>query len=286
MSVTSIYLVPYHSQPKLHLKESSGQFSVVEEAIAAREWPYDNGDDPSFYVARRNGPLTWGVCRQDVRNSIEAGSIVVFFSFTAFNQGTVQYRLSAVATVERKLDRRSVYRDSHFREHCHLYLNLLIEPKNGGWEYDEHYRERKAQHPDWLWRIAVHHQRLKVDFDAEYRGIYETRRFSDGDVGLAKNYVVFSTEQDKTYISADPPEVAIAGKGKHEQWSDIELRGLTVEKSPARERRDYLRTINPSGRNVHPEIRFNLASEEAMAWRKLLISELKKRSEPSGRQQS
>jgi hypothetical protein len=278
MSVTSIYLVPYRSQPDLHLKGSSGQFSVVERAITAREWPYDNGDDPSFYVKDKGGELTWGVCRQDVRNSIKPGSIVVFFSFTSVSPGTVQYRLSAVATVEGKVDRRQVYKDAHFREHCHLYLNVLIKPKNSGWEYDENDRERKAQHRDWLWRIAVHERLKKIEFDSKFWSIYKTRRFSDGDIELTKNYVIFSAEQDKTYIPMNPPEVAMASKGQHEQWSDLELRRLTVEKSPTREKRNYLRTKNPSNRNIHPEIRFDLPSEEATDWRKLLILELKKRS--------
>jgi hypothetical protein len=53
--MTSIYLVPYHSEPGRHLKGSAGQFAVVEKAIAAGAWPYDNGDDPAFYVARKGG---------------------------------------------------------------------------------------------------------------------------------------------------------------------------------------------------------------------------------------
>jgi hypothetical protein len=65
---------------------------LLEKAIIDGEWPYDNGDDPSFYVARRGGLLTWGVCRQDVRNSIEPGSIVVFFAYTS-KDGAVYYRL-------------------------------------------------------------------------------------------------------------------------------------------------------------------------------------------------
>jgi hypothetical protein len=43
-------------------------------------------------VARRGRLLTWGVCCQDVRNSIEPGSIVVFFAYTS-KDGAVYYRL-------------------------------------------------------------------------------------------------------------------------------------------------------------------------------------------------
>jgi hypothetical protein len=83
--MTDIYLVPYHSlRPESRiLAACSGQFARVERAIMAAEWPYDNGDDPSFYVARRyGGPLTWGVCRPDVRSTIQTGSIVVFLKKT------------------------------------------------------------------------------------------------------------------------------------------------------------------------------------------------------------
>jgi hypothetical protein len=45
-----------------------------------RDWPYDIGDDPSFYAMRKSGgQLSWGICRQDVRNSLCPGDIVAFF---------------------------------------------------------------------------------------------------------------------------------------------------------------------------------------------------------------
>ena len=79
---TSIYLVCFHSQHRETTEDCSGQYRAVEEAIQQGEWPYDNGDDPSFFVAGAGGPLTWGVCRQNLRTAIRQGSIVVFFSFT------------------------------------------------------------------------------------------------------------------------------------------------------------------------------------------------------------
>jgi len=93
-----IYIACFHSQPGQDIKRASGQFEVVEKAILAGEWPYDNGDDPSFYQARRGNPLTWGVCRQNVRNAIQPQDIVVFISFTKA-AGAIRYRLCAVATV-------------------------------------------------------------------------------------------------------------------------------------------------------------------------------------------
>lgn len=276
MNKTAIYLVPYHSEPGLHLNGASGQFAVVEKAIAAGEWPYDNGDDPSFYVARKGGPLTWGVCRQDVRNAMKPGSVVVFFSFTAQNR-SVLYRLSAVATVADKLDRPAFYKDVRFREHRDLYLNVLVRPMTGGWEYDESDRERKARHSDWLWRIAVH-GREKQPFQVRHKKTYKAGQFNRSEVPLAKNYIVFSAAGDETCIPPAPPQVATATRGRHEKWTDEELRSLTIDVAGAMTRngRNHLRTTNRSGRNLHPEIRFDLPSDQARAWRRNLISVLMK----------
>jgi hypothetical protein len=41
----------------------------LTEAIADA-WPFDVGDDPSFRkYLDGSGPLSWGICRQDVRNA-------------------------------------------------------------------------------------------------------------------------------------------------------------------------------------------------------------------------
>jgi len=278
MTMTDIYLVPYHSEPGLHLEGSTGQFKVVEEAILADEWPYDNGDDPSFYVARRGGPLTWGVCRQQVRNSIGNGSIVVYFSFTSHGSKN-RYRLSAVATVSDKLDRGDVYNDERLRQHRDLYLNVLVWPGTKSWDYDESDREENARHSDWLWRIAVH-GKSKEAFQHRQRRAYKRAQFDGGEVELARNYILFSGASDETYIAPDPPRVATARKGRHERWTDKELRRLTVKLAgkETKSGRHHLRTENRSGRNVHPVIRFNLPLEEAIKWRKNLICALMRRS--------
>ncbi|MGC1187787.1 MAG: hypothetical protein WA871_10375 [Candidatus Acidiferrales bacterium] len=276
---TAIYLVCYHSEPGLHLDGSSGQFAIVENAILAGEWPYDNGDDPSFHIARRGGPLTWGVCRQELRNSIKPGSIVVFFSFMPRTQ-RIRYRLTAAATVTDTLDRRVIFADPRFRDYRDLYLNLLIKPTKDGWRYGENDRERDARHKDWLWRIAIHGRR-KESFKSRNRKIYSSGRFADGDVLIAANYILFSPKRTETYIATNPPKVAEATKekGATEIWSDSELRRLTVEKAGSNldSGRDYLRVPNLSGRNVHRQIRFTLPSEEAVTWRQSLISALRSR---------
>lgn len=111
---TSIYLVCFHSCDRRTLEGRSGQYRTVEHAIQLSKWPYDNGDDPSFFVARAGGPLTWGVCRQNSRAAIRKDSIVVFFSFTPQPNNDVVYRLCAVSAVVEKLDPRMLYRDKQF----------------------------------------------------------------------------------------------------------------------------------------------------------------------------
>jgi hypothetical protein len=275
--MTDIYLMPYHSlRPDSRiLAACSGQFALVERAIMAAEWPYDNGDDPSFYVARRyGGPLTWGVCRADVRSAIQLGSIVVFCSYTK-TETVYRYRMSAVATVAEKWDRRSVFNDLRCLRYADKYLNLLIRPDNEDWKYNESDRHKSHRHPDWLWRIADHGGLNGEKFRTRHLGVYDSGAFSAETVRMARNYVVFSFEPDETYISPNPPEVAVAERGEHELWIDSELKRLTIDEAaqshPAN--RGFLRSRGFGF--VHPELRFAIASEHAPAWRRSVIAALK-----------
>lgn len=281
--MTQIYLVVYGSTLRANFKDCSGQFERVERATADAEWPYDVGDDPSFFVARRNGLLTWGVCRQDVRTAIHRHtangepSVVVFFSFTkAVRREPMHYRLSAVATVAETVDRRDVFRDSRFRGRTDEYLNLLIRPQCDGWEYDESYRPKRERHYDWLWRIAAHEGLSQKAFTQKYRRIYEKLWFPDGAVAMQRNYIIFSSSPDETYIASNPPEVATAVPGKHEHWHRhhylSQLKQLTVDQ--ARELhcagRNFLRSTNVQ--RAHPQIRFEMPEDAALSWRRSLIS--------------
>jgi hypothetical protein len=84
----TIFLSPYKSEP---LNDSSPvgcgkAFAQLQKALEQNSWPYDGGDDPSFFCRNQSGSaLTWGVCRADVRAQLEPGDIVVFFSFSLEN---------------------------------------------------------------------------------------------------------------------------------------------------------------------------------------------------------
>jgi hypothetical protein len=285
---TAIYLLCFHSQKAVSFNESERQFLVVERAISDGEWPYDNGDDPSFYVARKGGCLTWGVCRQEVRNSIPVGSLAAFFSFTSLQDGRVLYRLCGVTTVIGKLDVRAVHRDDSFAPFRHLYINSVIRPDIDGWRYDESDRPFSQRHGDWLWRVSDHRGVNQKTFNKRYEQIYRSgflpeSSLADGDLTLAENYVLFSTGMPDGHISRKPPEVAIARKGEHEKWNDTTLRSLTVGTAARflKSKRSYLRVVNKSGRNVHRHIRFMMPSDKAVEWRDELIDALKSATAPS-----
>jgi hypothetical protein len=278
---TSIYLVCFHSGKPKDLTGSSGQYCNVDSAILKDEWPYDNGDDPSFYVARQGGRLTWGVCRQDLRNAIARGSIVVFFSFTPLVNDKTLYRLCAVATVDDKVDHRAINRDRRLSTFRRLYINGLIIPEADGWRYDETDRRAALRHKDWLWRMAYHRGISQAKFNKKYTKIRDGGYFPDsavdsGGFQLAHNYIVFADMPDRGFISPYPPEAAIALRGRHEEWSDRKLQEMTVIKAASLGARDYLRAVNESGRNVHRQIRFEMPTEEATGWRDELINVLKK----------
>jgi hypothetical protein len=277
--MTTIYFACYHSEMPRTFEGSSGQYLTVEQAIFAGEWPYDNGDDPSFYVARyHDGPLTWGVCRQDLRNAIaRVGDtkqvIVVFFSFTPTPKRRVVYRLCAVATVNGTVDHRAIHRDARLVPFQHLYINGLIVPKNEGWLHDESDRRISQRHTDWLWRIADHDGRTTEEFKVQYADVYTNEWFADGGVPLARNYVLFSRKPGKTFIVPRPPRVAEATPGHYEQWSNQELHALTLGIAAEYGRGGrHLRTGNPF--RPHRQIRFEMPDSEASTWRDALIRAL------------
>lgn len=103
----------------------------------------------------------------------------MFFAFTK-DQEVIEYRMSAVATVSEKLDRRSLFQDTRF-DGKH-YINILIRPDGNGWVYDESDRHKGDRHKDWLWRIAAHGATGQSVLDTRYAGTHTTEHFTDDDV--------------------------------------------------------------------------------------------------------
>jgi hypothetical protein len=276
---TDVYLLPYHSEPGQDLDGASGQFEKVERSILAEEFPYDNGDDPSFYIERRCGRLTWGVCRPNVRTQLKIGDIVVFFSFTnlPLHRKEVLYRMSAVATVEAKLDHRAAFTEPRLK--LSKYINTLVSLDRGRWTYDESDRPTKARHPNWFWRMADQQRLSEERFKQQYAAVYDAHSFTDRNVAsntvpLASNYILFSQDLDETCVAPVPPDVAVAVRGKREQWFHKRLPDLTVKVAKEHGKRDYLRTTGKG--HVHPPIRFTMLADEAKDWRARLIAVLRK----------
>ena len=273
---TTVYLVPFHSEPRSRLNAASNQYRVVEQAISSGEWPYDNGDDPSFYMERHGGRLTWGVCRPDLRNLLQPENIVVFFSFTTEPDGRrILYRLCAVATVEAKLDHRAAFKDARLKSR--QYINTMIKAENGGWRYDENDRPAADRHGNWLWRMAEHKGMNSTRFKAYYADVYKrgwlsNAQITQGAPPLSQSYVLFSRRPDQTFVSPFPPLVARAQKGSHEVWFDQVLRRLTIGTAEKHGARGYLRTAGQG--YVHRHLRFEMNSAEALAWRVELIRSL------------
>ena len=130
--------------------------SLTATAFHARSpggFPYDIGDDPSFFSARHHhGPVTWGVCRHDVRGAIQPGDVMVFFSAEQ-KLATVDYRLVAVLCVDRKISQTSLFPPPAHQPFVD-YLNLLVRPNRSGWEHFEPVSASANWHRDWLWQIC------------------------------------------------------------------------------------------------------------------------------------
>jgi hypothetical protein len=100
---TRIYFAPFHAISGPSSSAPCGStIAHFKKSVKVQDWPYDNGDDPSFYAARKFGSqVSWGICRQDVRNRLRPGDIVVFFSFHKFDEtGDSEYRMCALGTAE------------------------------------------------------------------------------------------------------------------------------------------------------------------------------------------
>src|SRR4029077_18124469 len=135
------------------------------------------------------GQLSWGVCRQDVRNKLCPDDILGFFSFRKFvDTGDSEYRLCAVATVERKASQINLWQNKALKRFT-KYSNLLIKPSERScrtWEHSEPDLEGSRVHHDWLWRIADHRGFRKKDF----KNLEETNLLEPGATIQGRSVVV------------------------------------------------------------------------------------------------
>lgn len=234
-------------------------YAVTYLSSAIASWPLDVGDDPAFGTSERlHGPVTWGICRADIRKAAKAGDVIVFFAAQAgAARSDVVYRFVGYGRVARLLSQVDIWRKPDlglFRD----YQNLLLRPgPRRSLIHDESPHPRTTWHADWLFRLAS----AKT---ATAKAVYEragrqTPVLSEASIGgepmlVSKNYVVFEDEGDRTFVAADPPQVATAvGGRRNERWLTTpmakELRSVLF----AGASRDRLRTSETGF--SHPKVR-------------------------------
>lgn len=281
-----IFLAPYHSN--LHKErriKGNGRSGVLDSYVAAikkqNAWPLDSGDDPSFFSSEYfDGPLTWGVCRGDVRNSITAGSVVIFFAYTQLGELTT-YRLSAIATVKQKVKQSAIFADPELKI-FRGYLNLLISPDD---EHNQFFWNEPCypdgQHYDWMWRLANRSEFRSSDFrenavvnEISVGQLVNGKRYSFG-----SNYVIFSTDETETYVLEKPPQIARSFGSNIERWEKDSLSQAVLSRtlSLARQHSQTERGLRiPGGPRPHsPAVRWPMDDSNLKTWRAELIALLR-----------
>lgn len=246
-------------------------------------WPYDRGDDPSFFArlneAKKPGPLTWGICRGDVRNRIMKGDVVVFFSKRGA-QNNDEYSLSAIVTVEAKIKHTEVLNPkTGFRN----YYNLLIRPTghHNRWEHFEPPQNGPRGHSDWIWRIVERRGLSRGGLvRIERAGFFNDRTTVNGQrlmKSIASNYVVFSNNQRLSFILGEPIPIARRNNDMPiEKWYANNLSGEIKIFTIGRMQGETKRGLRVDRiRNAHPTIRVVSTNAEVEAWRTKFFEFLK-----------
>lgn len=237
-----VYLSPYNSTLTSNHIEGSCSNSCVRlhAALRRREWPYDYGDDPSFFCRLNlNGALTWGVCRADVRGQLKPGDVVVFFAFTNVGE-RVEYRLSGLATVEQKIRQSDIFFRSAYEKY-RLYLNLLVHPTDGNGRNWTHHEPAAPHvwHKDWLSRIAPFRRFGKTELNrcSAKRQISLDLSIDGRPFIFGENYILFSIDPTKKFILDHPSIIAYSEPPHAEVWCNDRLSRAvskqTIENGPA-----------------------------------------------------
>jgi hypothetical protein len=290
MVYVAVYLSASPREVMVH-HQLTTETAAFLDAVQRGEWPYDAGDDPSFYCARHfRAPLSWGICRRNLRNALEPSDTVAFIAHRKHPGGLVDYRWAGFATVARKIRQTDIWEDQDhaiFRQ----YLNLLIQPNAGG-GYVHREAHPGESHADWLWRLTSSKgnsskgNKWKAKDFAAYDDTRCMKGFVPGQdraangelIEISPNYVIFSTDERETVLLADPPIVAEYrldwGPQLPERWSETPLaqglRGMTLGLT-AVGRTLRLTTADPKRTSMqprHPHIKISSsATGSAARWR-------------------
>src|SRR5262252_6813465 len=94
---------------------------------------YDWGDDPSFFAASEilGDPrkASWGVCRRDVRSSLQPGDFVAWFCAKQRSEPKEwRYFFVGCGTAAHVISRNALWEDSRFAPYRRFY-NVLAKPR-------------------------------------------------------------------------------------------------------------------------------------------------------------
>jgi hypothetical protein len=277
MKTTYIYVAVFHSSYAGYGDDSCGKaYLPLSKALKLGKWPYDIGDDPSFFSQATFGSnLTWGVCRPQVRNRVKKGDIVVFVSVRRKTKDDpFEYCLCGLATVEAKVRQTDIWQEVELKR-FQKYLNLLIRPHRGNaWKHFEPGSE--DAHKDWLWRIANQDGISKNEFETIEAGnmLSPNARINGHPVIVAKNYVIFSASPDQTCVLKKPALIALCDtNGEPETWERnastlCEHTFGTAAKYGSKRR--SLRSENKQ--HSHPVVRWAMQEQEGTDWRASFLS--------------
>ncbi len=120
---------------------------------------YDWGDDPSFFAASELlgdvRDATWGVCRRDVRNGLNAGDYIAFFCAKSTGRSISEYFYIGVGTVSLGLTRQTIWSDDRYAKYRDFF-NILACSSDGVLEQHETFHryhddwQRRCEAPYWL----------------------------------------------------------------------------------------------------------------------------------------
>jgi len=264
----SVYIASYDAA----LPSELSPHPAHKTAIRNKTWPYGYGDDPSFFCHHAYGtPLTWGVGEADIRNRIEVGDVVLFFSFRKLENGCIEYRFCAVARVRKKIRQTDIWtKEEHVRYRNHL--NLLIRPDgNAGWVHHEPGIFPEDWHADWLWRFVSRSAANKQDCEQRRMGDFvdlnKQRRGRFIRAGL--NYIIFSGDPTETQVMGSPPVIAYATPDLPEHWTSTKVaqrlwRSTLGTAETYGASRSTLRTRNPG--RPHPSLRWSMSDAVMKRW--------------------
>jgi hypothetical protein len=204
--------------------------------------------------------------------------VVVFFSFTNIKE-QVEYRLSAIATVERKIRQSDIFLNPSYKKYSH-YLNLLARPTDGtgrAWEHYEPGSPEQDWHKDWLSRIVPYKHFSKDELKREAaKNSVSLDSYIDGkQFRFGCNYVLFSEDPSQTLVLQHPPTIAQANPPNAEVWCDDkssrEVFRQTVAEARAEGIDRSLRLDNKRLQPHSPPIRWEPKNTSVEEWRNEFI---------------